>query len=170
MDDLKHKLEQWNGKNVTFLKAVYSEYHQQALFFEKLFNWFCQDEKLQVSTSWLIKYHYDNKGSISNDLLQQFFEQLVLPEHWEAQLHLLQLLPKLQIQYSWIPIIEKLVRRGLESPVKFVRAWAIQGLYELSSLEPAFKDELLGRCQLAMETESASIRSKVKKIIRLLED
>ena len=168
MQELKEALTEWDGVHTEVLKEVYQSHSHHPDFFPLLIQWMWEEPELQIPCTWLIKHHYDNKGHLEVHLI----EPLVVPceelSHWEAQLHLLQLLPHLPLKASYMPQLEGFVRRNLESPRPFLRAWAYQGLYELSELTPSLKPELARLCREALESEKASVKARVRKIVKKL--
>lgn len=168
MEEIKEELKEWEGVHTEPLKILYQTYSHHPDFFPSLVEWLWEDPLYQSPCTWLIKHHYDNKGQLEMHLI----EPVILPCeelcHWEAQLHLLQLLPYLPLKDSYLPQLEGFVRRNLESPRPFLRAWAYQGLYELSVLKPSLKPELSRLCQEALVSEKASVKARVRKIVKRL--
>jgi len=65
--------------------------------------------------------------------------------------------------------LDSFVRKCLKSEVKFVRAWAYQGFFELTKYIPEYKNECQLLCEEAMERESGAIKSRVRKVLKQLE-
>lgn len=168
--NLKKILEEWNGKQVEYLKTIYQERVNEELFFEELIELCTNEADLQKGTTWLIKYHYDQKKALPESLVNPFIRAALKSENWEAQLHFLQTLPYLIPEKKGLFSLDFFVRKCLKSEVKFVRAWAYQGFYELTKYIPEYKQECLLLCEEAMEKESASIKARVRKVLKLLEN
>jgi len=163
--DLKRKLGLWDGVHVDYLKELYNANSSSIAFFENLVK-LCIDEKdLQISTTWLIKHHYDNRQKLPEHLTEKLLVACKNLERWEAKLHLLQLVPHFNLTDNSIIITDDFVRECLIDSNKFVRAWAYNALYELTKYIPELKSELEFMCHKAMETESEAIKSKVRKIL-----
>jgi len=163
--DLKNKLKLWNGVHIEYLTELYRLNSSSLDFFESLVTICVNEQDFQKTTTWLIKHHYDNGLTLPKSLSERLLAACKNVESWEAKLHLLQLLPHFELTDKSIIITEDFARKCLSDKNKFVRAWAYNGLYELTKYIPELKSELEFICQRAMETESASIKSKVNKIL-----
>ena len=163
--NLKSKLGLWDCIHIEYLIKLYRENSSDIEFFENLVTICINEQELQKTTTWLIKHHYDNGQTLPNSFTERLLTSCKTVENWEAKLHLLQLLPHFKLTNKSIPIADDFARNCLIDNNKFVRAWAYNGLYELTKYIPEMKTELEFICQRAMETESAAIKSKVKKIL-----
>ena len=166
--DLKSKLKLWDGVHIEYLKELYEENSLSLDFFENLVTICVNEEDLQKTATWLIKHHYDNRQTIPEYLTERLLTTCKSIENWEAKLHLLQLIPHFKLTEKTILISYKFAKECLADNNKFVRAWAYNGLYILTKYSPELKPELEFICQKALETESAAIKSKVRKIILAL--
>ncbi len=162
-------LKNWDGVHVDYLQEIYQTHQNDAVFFEELITITKKYEGLQTSSTWLIKHHYDQKQSLKQSLVDALYSKGIAIAPWEAKLHLLQILPKITINSKNVIAIDDLVRAGLTDETKFVRAWSYQGLYELAKFLPEYENELRIRCEEAMQFESASILSKVRKILAAID-
>jgi len=166
--ELNNKLKLWDGVHIECLTELYSENYSSSDFFESLVTICVNEQDLQKTATWLIKHHYDNGQTLPEQLTERLLISCETVKNWEAKLHLLQLLPHFKLTDKSIIISEDFIRKCLEDKNRFVRAWAYNGLYELTKYIPELKTELEFICQRAMETESAAIKSKVKKILLAL--
>lgn len=163
--DLIYKLKSWDGIHVEYLTKLYNAEKSNTDFFEDLVTICISEQNLQKATTWLIKHHYDNRQALPKHLTEKLLTTCKNVGNWEAKLHLLQLFPHFELTDKSIIITEDFARNCLTDSNKFVRAWAYNGIYELTKYIPELGTELAYICQRAMETESASIKSKVKKIL-----
>jgi hypothetical protein len=166
--DLECKLREWDGVHIEYLTRIYAAHYLDLIFFHTLISICINDQSLQKPTTWLIKHHYDNGHTLPCDLTEKLLTTCKNIENWEAKLHLLQLLPYIKLTEKSIIITEDFTRKCLKDNNKFVRAWAYNGIYELTKYIPELNNELESICKIAMETESASVKSKVRKIQKLL--
>lgn len=162
---LTSKLKMWDGIRVGYLMDLYKANFSDPSFFEHLVMLCVKEQDLQKTTTWLIKHHYDSGRALPNFLTRKLLTACRNVENWEAKLHLLQLLPHVELTGNSLISAEDFVRNCLNDNNKFVRAWAYNGLYELTKYVPALKTELEFICERAMKTESAAIKSKVRKIL-----
>jgi hypothetical protein len=163
--DLKSKLKLWDGIHIEYLKELYEVNSSSLDFFENLVTICVNEQDLQKTTTWLIKHHYDNGQTLPESITERLLTTCKNVENWEAKLHLLQLLPHFNLTKKSIITTDHFTRECLIDNNKFVRAWAYNGLYELTKYIPELITELEFICQRAMQTESAAIKSKVRKII-----
>ena len=166
---LKDQLEGWDGIHMDYLTSIYNSFHEQSDFFDHLISLTSEQPQLQEGTTWLIKHHYDEKKELSKDQLDELLNSVAGLKHWAANLHVLQILPHIEIKSENYIIIDDFVRRSWNSDNKFVRAWSYQGLLELYKFQPSNKPELMALCEKAMINESASIKVKVRNLIKHLE-
>ena len=162
-------LEAWDGKHRDYLLKLYEKNITQANFFENLVEIYQQRTDLQVVSSWLIKHQYDLKKTISQELIDQVLEICNEVEHWEARLHILQLLPHWEIKEDLLLTVDDFVRKCLEDNNKFIRAWAFEGMFAVARYIPEYIPELKMLCQHALENESAAIKSKVRHIVKKID-
>lgn len=165
---LKDQLQEWDGKHKNFMEKIYYDRYQEANFFSDLTELCLNHPETRVAATWLIKHHYDNKKSLPYELIDPLLKAGKDFEHWEAQLHILQILPKIKMKEEVVPYVEELARKGLNSHNKFVRAWSYQGLYEVSKSIPEMTEEVRLLCEQAMVVESASVKARVRKVLNLL--
>lgn len=163
--ELINKLKLWDGVHIEYLTELYRANFSKLDFFENLATLCVTEQDLQKITTWLIKYHYDNGHTLSQLITEKLMTSCKTVKNWEAKLHILQLLPYFNLTDKSIALADDFARNCLTDKNKFVRAWAYNGLYELTKYIPEMKTELEFICQRAMETESAAIKSKVRKII-----
>ena len=88
----------------------------------------------------------------------------VTATHWEASLHLLQMLPGWPIPRGKTKRLAKRLRENLEADNKFVRAWCYNGLFELARQHGEFRDEVSQLLDQAEQTEAASVKARIRKI------
>ncbi len=159
-------LETWDGKHVDHLIDIYDNRHNDPDFFDELIQITKEQQHLQVATTWLFKHHYDSKKRLSDTQTHMILNLSYTFSHWEAQLHILQLLPHIYISEENFITIEDFVRPCLNSNTKFVRAWAYEGFYQLTKEQPTYIEELKALCDKAMLTESASVKARIRKILK----
>ncbi len=108
-------------------------------------------------------------NTLKDDEVLALAESMQSISSWESRLHLLQILPMVSIPNDAQLLIEDFVRESLPSTNKFVRAWAIQGMYELSRKRSELQSEVFFLCEKTMQTESASLKARVRKILAQLD-
>ncbi len=164
-NEIIDSLKKWDGVHIDYVTNLYKTHCNTPLFFESLVDIYSNEKDLQKVTTWLIKHHYNNGYSLPQTLTEKLANASGTVEHWEAKLHILQLLPYFKLTDESFVKTYDFVRQCLKDENKFVRAWAYHGMYELSIYVPELKSELEHLCNRAMETESASVKAKVKKVL-----
>ena len=159
------ELQKWDGKHTAFLKAVYTINNKNPLFIDDLISIYSTNAELEHAATWLIKHHIDLGERLHKEKLGHLLKKLGKLNHWESQLHVLQLVPKVTITQEHAQLIEPEVRKLLQSEKKFVKAVAYEAYFEVVKLFPELNNEFLLICEDAFEKESASVRSKLKKLI-----
>ncbi len=166
--DLKTLLQEWDGIHTEYLQAVYHSHVKDEKFFDTLIHLYLSNTQLQRVTSWLIKHHYDHNNQLSQDQIVKILSHVDKLEHWESQLHILQLIPSFDLDIQSAESIEPFIKKTLQSEKKFVKAAAYEAYFEVVKLKPGLQREFKLMCEEALKKESASIKSKVKKIIEKL--
>ena len=168
-EDLIPPLQHWDGTHMEYLTDLYEQYHHDPTFFLSLLEITEENSSLQTATTWLIKHQYDQKQSLPQEIIDQLLTTSMQLDHWEAKLHILQLLPKVTIAQNTLNTVDQFVRKCLKDDTKFVRAWAYQGLYEVYKHIPEYEHELRLLCENALQTESAAIKARVRKVLAALD-
>jgi len=166
MTRLAEILKSWNGKQVDYIKNIYQVYHQHPDFISNLLALLNQDQALQKAITWLIKYHVEQKNDLSKTETTQLVRSCNNLKHWEAQLHFLQILPYLKLEANQVEVVEPLIGQLLGSSKKFVKAWAYNGLYELTQYKPELKNDAIILFNAALETESASVKARIRNLLK----
>ena len=167
-EQLFNQLASWNGKDMNYVKALYDANYLDPLFFHKVIAAFKTIGSTRDAGSWIIKHHYDNNRSLEDHAVLDMLESAGDIESWPARLHILQILDKVELTEDVQQPVYSLVKNSLNDNNKFVRAWALEGYYQLSRYLPDLRNELTILCQNAMETESASVKVRARKILARL--
>lgn len=166
--DLKQQLQAWDSKTSQYLIDIYQANRDQVDFFPILLSLMQTDASLRLAGTWLAKHHYEQKGSLSSEQIKAFFRFAQLAEHWGTRLHLLQLLPMVPFPTPLLLELEDFCYASLEDKKPFVRAWAYQGLFEVSKLKPEIRESLKHRCEQALAEEKASVKVRIRKVMEQL--
>jgi len=162
--DLKERLRKWDGKHTNYLIAIYRQQVDDPAFINAIIQLYLKHIELQPATTWIIKHFVDNGDKLNQAQIDKILSGVNSLEHWEAQLHILQLIPKFQLSTKNAEYIEPFVREKLTTEKKFVKASAYEAYYEIVKAYPALTNEFRILCEEALANESASVRAKVRKI------
>ena len=162
--ELQKQIDHWDKTHVLFLKNLYREQHGNPNFEAELLSLFLKDN-YQIASTWLIKYHYEQKRKLRQSSVNHLFENSHRLNEWEAKLHLLQLLPYLDLSDK-LAEAGNFIRTQLAHDKKFVRAAALETFSQLIQYIPEYKNEAIALAEMAMEKESASIKVKARRILK----
>ena len=160
---LEDEIGQWDRKSKDFISDVYDRRHDEPGFLTDLAG-MLDDTHLQSGATWLLKHHFDVGGTpFDADLVTAIYRKTPALVNWDAKLHVLQCIARMPIPEPELRTVETFVRRCLPDDVKFVRAWAYSGLYELARRFPEFRAEATKVLNEALTSETAgSVLSRVK--------
>ncbi len=162
--DLEEKLRRWDGKHTNYLIAIYQQQVYDSAFVDAIIQLYLKHIELQSATTWIIKHFVDNGNKLNQAQIDKILSEVNMLEHWEAQLHILQLIPQFQVSTKNAESVEPFVREKLTSEKKFVKAAAYEAYYEIVKVYTALANEFRILCEEALANESASVRAKVRKI------
>jgi len=166
-NDLSEKLSKWDRKHRGYLIEIYQENQRNPKFLNTIIDIYINQNRddLEHSTTWIIKHFLDKGGVLNKIQIDTILSNIGNLNFWESQLHILQITPKVDLTVKNAKLMESNVRAMMKSDKKFVRAAAYEAYFEIVKLIPELKNEFIALCEHALETESASIKSKVKRII-----
>ncbi len=166
---LSTKLSQWDRKHTDYLIEIYSLNKKDIDFINRVIEIYNDNEELEHATTWLLKHFIDNGNDLSPLQVTNIVDKLDKLKYWESQLHILQIIPKIKITPELACTLESGVKAKMRSEKKFVKASAFMAYYEIVKLQPELKNEFQNICEEALLTESASIKSKIKNILKAIE-
>lgn len=160
---LSEEIASWDGKSAAVLQSTYERHSADEGFVTTILA-HLSDVELQRAATWLLKRYLEAGNSLSVAGCRVVFGRLSVQQHWESKLHILQCLPYLDISEHDIVALEHFLDACLESERKFVRAWAYNGFNELALRFPRYRDEVDRMLARAGETESASVRARIRNM------
>ena len=165
---LQTALRNWDGKSAQFLIDLYQSHQQDPTFMDALLLLYHNHAGLRKAITWLIKHHMDQGGSLNTAQVDALLAALDQLTHWESQLHVLQVIPKLALSPTQAASIEPTVSALLQSEKKFVKAAAYEAYFEVVRCFPELGGEFRLICEDALERESASVKVKLRRILKQL--
>lgn len=157
----------WDGKSKFAIEAVYDQYCARADFVAELLG-YCKSEKLQMGATWLLKHHLENEHEISVGEMQEICALMPKQIHGAAQLHMLQIMPFIKITADEVIGLKRYLDGCIKDENKFVRAWAYNGLFELSLQYEQYRTETIILLEVALVEEAASVRARIRNIMKKL--
>ncbi len=162
---LRTDLAAWDGKSVDDIEHVYDRYCREPSFVSDILG-LATEATLQNGATWLLKHHVDASNSLSSDEIVRFYALLPNLTHWESRLHILQCIPHLPVPTEHREAVEAFLRTNMTDEVKFVRAWAYGGYWELARQYPAHRAEAERLCETAMHHEAPSVKARLRQVMK----
>lgn len=163
---MKQALKFCDASSVDELLNVYSHFGREKKFEKNLIEFMGKNE-LERSASWLLKHHLEQGFMLSDRLANSILQTFPKLEHWEARLHILQLLSLLYICDSEVDNLWDSVVIQTQDSNKLIRAWAYNGLHEIAVQFPSFKEKASQYFKIARENDEAgSVIARIKKIVK----
>lgn len=163
METLKSELTHWDGREVTLLQNIYASHVDHPDFIQTLTDWSIRGIELQNASTWLLKHYIDNKNTMTRSQTIALLPALAVAKEWPAQLHLLQMLPKLPLAKPDIKILLVPIEDLMHDQVKFVKAWAYYAFALMTQFVPELRPEVEQVFQIGLENESAAIKARIRK-------
>ncbi|MYC83381.1 MAG: hypothetical protein F4X19_15015 [Acidobacteria bacterium] len=162
---LWEEIASWDGKSAAALQSTYERHSDEEDFLATILEHIA-DVELQRAATWLLKRHLEAGNPLYPGGSLAILGVLSDQEHWESKLHILQCLPFLDIPEDESPGVEEFLDSCLESDNKFLRAWAYNGFNELSLRFPRYREEVNLMLAKAVESEAASVRARIRNILK----
>ncbi|WP_420409422.1 hypothetical protein [Hoeflea sp.] len=165
--DIRH----WNGKSAQDIRTIYSRHHAGSRFTEDLVK-LCADHDLETGATWLVKHHLEvSSATLDTVAAKRLVEIGNSFTFWEARLHLLQMLDRVELPPDSVEPLAQFVETCLEHRKTLVRAWSYHGLHHLARLDPSRQPGILATLHRAEETEhAASAKVRLRKALAAVSD
>lgn len=157
----------WDRRHVGLLVGLYDRTSDIDGFADAVVD-LATNPHTQVGATWLLKRHHENGHRLAAEQTGRLLLVGAQSDEWEAVLHILQIVPFYDDWTAHLEALEVLVRANLDHKRPFVRTAATQAFAELAGSAPEFKEELISRCESALLRESASVKARVRHILRAL--
>ena len=162
---LRADLAAWDGKSADDIRVVYDRYCGGPSFVSDVLD-LAADASLQNGATWLLKHHLEASNALEPDEVGKVCAFLPDLTHWESRLHVLQCLPHVPVPASHREAVEAFLRTNMADDVKFVRAWAYGGYWELARQFPEYRAEAERLCEIAMHHEAASVKARLRRVMK----
>ena len=111
----------------------------------------------------MLRRYAGDGAALSQKQTEQALSVLTGGGHWEARLHVLQMMgdltvPARQVEQLWPALIEQ--RKDAN---KFIRAWSYYGLAVVADRHPSYRGRALALLAAAEQEEAASVRARVRR-------
>ncbi len=162
---LLEALGAFNGKGTDTLEAIADAYPATADQIQLLCELATSDyTRLQSASTWLLKRMLADGSALSPAQTELVLAVLLRECHWEARLHVLQMMGDLWVPDSMLPKLWNALRDQLKDTNKFIRAWAYFGAAVIADQHPAYRDNVLALLAKGAMEEAASVRARLRWI------
>ncbi len=121
-----------------------------------------REEALQIGATWVLKHLLEQGCQPPDDLGAAVVALLRSTRAPDAQLHLLQVLPRVEVPAASRRSLQSSLARLIGSPKTFVRAWAYNGYAVLGAASPAARRRALALYDRVESGEAASVRARIR--------
>ena len=160
--NLREDIAGWDGKSAEAIGRIYTRHRTDLAFVRNILD-YSKVGSLEVGATWLLKRYVEEGGEPDAGAVYGLVPGL---GHWEAKLHVLQCMPRLQVPASQRKTVERFLRDCMADEAKFVRAWAYSGFHAHAAQYPAYRDEARRLLEAALQSEPASVKARIRKALK----
>ncbi|MBT3206251.1 MAG: hypothetical protein HOM14_02150 [Gammaproteobacteria bacterium] len=162
---IEQEIAAWDGKSSDDIAVMYESHSKESSFSDEIVK-FIKNTSYQKAATWLLKYYLESGNHLEKTKIKSIYNFLLEIENWETKLHILQSIPFMPISKNEIKTVEAFLRVSLTDSNKFIRAWAYNGFYEMAIQYPEYKNETKQFFEMAMRDEAASVKARIRNIIK----
>ncbi len=162
---LLRDLSGWDGKSSDDIQKIYCQHENSFSFIDDIVTMIVSATEEKAAT-WMLKHYLEKGNALSAEQVHSVYHSLRKLTLWEAQLHILQCMPYMPVQNRDKNVVDAFIRKNLISDNKFVRAWAYNGLYELTVYFPELTEEVKQLFSMALRDEAASVKARIRNIMK----
>jgi hypothetical protein len=126
------------------------------------------EPKLQIKATALMKRLAENETRFTRPQLAAIFDSLAEVTHWQAKLHLCQMLQHVEIPEGLGTKVVWFLERCVSEENKFLRAWAYNGFYELAKQRHEYYDYAIDQLERAQKEKSAAVKARLRNIAKAM--
>ncbi|MCY4073358.1 MAG: hypothetical protein OXG60_18865 [Chloroflexi bacterium] len=158
-------IAEYDGKGIDSLASIAAQIDPSTAVLQGLCDHVgSQDARIQSASSWLLRRYVGAGAILSQMQTEQALTVLTDVCHWEARLHVLQMMedltiPSRRVEQLWPALIEQ-----SKDVNKFIRAWSYHGLAVIADQHPPYRDRALSLLAAAEGEDAASVRARIRRI------
>lgn len=124
-----------------------------------------QEGRIAAGATWLLRRWLEEGRPPDPNALAAISRRLdEVSDPW-ARLHLVQALPSIRLPREFVEPWADLCRTGLGADAPFLRAWSLNALVHLASVDPVLASEARGALEAALADPKASVRARARRIV-----
>ena len=155
----------FDGKRTDILESIVSKVDATPEVLQSLCDLACSEEsRIQSAASWLLRRYSQAGATLSPKQTEQLLRVLTRDSHWEARLHVLQMMGDLALPQACIEKLWSTLAEQTNDDNKFIRAWSCHGLAVIADQHPLFQERALTLLAAGEHDQAASVRARIRRI------
>ncbi len=168
--NLIDELGKFDGKRTAPLDKIAQRIlHRKGIVNELIAFAQSNDIKIQSAATWLLKNLNEQRNLFSEAQTVDLIDLLSNLNHWDAKLHVLQILPSLTIPSQHFDPLQRNLKKNTQSENKLLRAWSFNGLEVLAYQHSSLRSEVNRILSVAQNDPAASVRARIRQISKSLD-
>lgn len=119
--------------------------------------------------AWILRKIAETDAALFLRSKSRLLNRLTLSPQWEAKAELCHIIPKLSLTKKETEQAIRFFEACQTDASKIVRAWSLNGLYELSSAVPSIIPRVLQMVQTALNDDAPAIRARARNIMKAVD-
>jgi len=129
-----------------------------------------KESEIQIGATRLLKRLAEKETRFSTQQLATIFDSLTDLAHWEAKLHICQMLQHVRIPKGSEKKVAWFLERTLLEENKFLKAWAYNGFYELAKQHTEYCEYAMEQLDRGETEKSAAVRARIRNIRKAMKN
>ena len=155
----------YDGKRSDSLESVASQVDATPEVLQSLCDFTCSEEsRIQSAASWLLRRYSQAGATLSPKQTERLLSVLTRDCHWEARLHVLQMMGDLALPLACVKKLWRALAEQTKDNNKFIRAWSCYGLAVIADQHPLYQERALTLLAAGEQNEAASVRARIRRI------
>ena len=165
MDDLRLQLDAFDGVGIDTLEEIASTLDPEVADLDSLCELaLSEDPKLQSASTWLLKRYAEDGHKPNEGQSSSLLEVLLREGHWEAKLHVLQMLADLTITATNAQLLWSVLTGQTNASNKFICAWSFHGLAVIAEEHSAYQPMAIEWLERGEQHKAASVRARIRRL------
>lgn len=158
-------IAEYDGKSIDSLASITAEIDPSTAVLQALCDFVgSEDARAQSASSWLLRRYVGAGALLSQMQTEQALAVLRAGRHWEARLHVLQMMGDLTVPASLVEQLWPALIEQTKEANKFIRAWSYHGLAVIADQHPPYREGALILLSAVEQGEAASVRARIRQI------
>ncbi len=162
--NLLSELKKFDGKRIQPLEKIALQVAGDSQLVSLLIGAAESDDlRTQTAATWVLRRVREDGHAFSDAQCSEILKLISSVDDWEARLHLLQLLPQINLPKDLEETLFRTIANFLDSEEnKFVRAWSYNALISIADQASQLRDETSRYVSRGQREEAASIKARIR--------